>query len=154
MLRRGFSLIELLITVAIIGSLAAIALPSYATMQLRAKRAEAGSVLEGVAQAEIAYHAVADAWQEAESNPGMDPDRGAHAWDPAKSGWSALGFAPDGAVRCTYLVGTYNSGSWARADAYCDVDDDNQPYIARFYVPSNDPAEEHLGLVEIDPTRY
>ena len=48
--QKGFTLIELMITVAVIGILAAIAYPSYQQYVLRANRAEAQAVLSETAQ--------------------------------------------------------------------------------------------------------
>lgn len=49
--QKGFTLIELMITVAILGILAAIAVPSYSNYVRKGKRAEARAALEELSQA-------------------------------------------------------------------------------------------------------
>jgi len=57
MMKRGFTLTELMITVAVIGILAAIAIPSYTGYMTRTRRAEAVNALEMVALYEEKYMA-------------------------------------------------------------------------------------------------
>ena len=55
--QRGFSLTELMIVVAIIGILAAIAVPNFLQYQARAKQSEAKNNLVAIHTGEIAYFA-------------------------------------------------------------------------------------------------
>jgi type IV pilus assembly protein PilA len=55
--KKGFTLIELMIVVAIIGILAAIAIPNFLRFQAKSKQSEAKTNLGGIFTAETAYFA-------------------------------------------------------------------------------------------------
>ncbi|HWP34922.1 MAG TPA: prepilin-type N-terminal cleavage/methylation domain-containing protein [Thermodesulfobacteriota bacterium] len=55
---RGFTLLELMITVAIVGILAAIAVPNFVKYSAKAKQAEARANLGGIYVAQSAYFSV------------------------------------------------------------------------------------------------
>jgi type IV pilus assembly protein PilA len=55
--KRGFTLIELMIVVAIVGVLAAIAIPAYRDYVNRAKMSEVVFAFDAIAQGASEYHA-------------------------------------------------------------------------------------------------
>lgn len=92
--QNGFTLIELMIVVAIIGILAAIAIPGYANYQMRSKTSEAKILLTTIAMAQIAYHGEFDVFVACGANPAVDPGSQKHEWDSENEDFVEIGFAP------------------------------------------------------------
>jgi type IV pilus assembly protein PilA len=85
-MRRGFTLIELMIVVAILGLLASIAIPNYMRLQARAKQSEAKANLKALFTAEKAWFHEKDAYSTIVLDVGFAPERNnryAYTLDPS-----------------------------------------------------------------------
>lgn len=60
--RGGFTLVELLVVVAIVGILAGLAIPNMRTVMMRARATEVAADLDVVRVAAVQYHADSNSW--------------------------------------------------------------------------------------------
>lgn len=121
----GFSLVELMLVVGIIGTISAIAVPSFLRYQLRAKRSEAYANLEAVAKAQNSYFAANGIYASSgapQPGGGLGPAR--RPWTAAAdAAFAAVGFRPEGQVYFDYDVNTAcGCTTCFTATAYGDVD--------------------------------
>lgn len=141
--RAGFTLVELMIAVAIIGILAAIAVPRAHEWSLKAKVAEAPTNVDGIITAQIAYEASMDAFVDiSDWHPTRSMKKEAQEWT-AGSEFDTIGWEPDGEVRCKYRA-TLKTNR-LRAQAKCDVDNDNKIARYRYDLMFNDRATPVYG---------
>jgi type IV pilus assembly protein PilA len=139
----GFTLIELMIVVGIIGVLAAIAVPNFISYQARSRRSEAYVNLAAIARIQSTYYAERGEYFEAGSWP-IVPDGDLSTrkmeWDAAsEAAYAELGWRPEGQVFYAYdtNAGATNCSCTTcfTATAAGDVDDDDKNSAVMYVHP-------------------
>ena len=114
--RKGFTLIELMIVVAIIGVLAAIAIPNFVRYQLRSKTSEARTNVGGIRTAQTSFQSTEDNYANVTlQTPAAVPGTTKALWPIAScpagcsriatnacTTFECVGFRPDGDVYYNY----------------------------------------------------
>lgn len=134
LIRRGFTLVELIIVVAIVAILAAVALPSYQSQVAKTKRSEAQVALQSIAVA-METHYRKNLTYVGPSFYANDTPRGDLAQtdiypqylpkdytgdDYAAKATYKLSFAPDSLTANAYTIVATAQGAQATADADCN----------------------------------
>lgn len=104
--KKGFTLIELMIVVAIIGILAAIAIPNFMRFQAKSKQAEAKTNLGSIGTTAEAYRAEKDTYN---------------------ATWNDLGWQPQGTTKYGY---GYNTAEYTGTNANISFDPESQATAA------------------------
>ncbi len=152
----GFTLVELMIVVGIIGLLVAIAVPNFISYQARSRRSEAYVNLAAIARIQSAYHAERGEYFEAGSWPdfvslyGGDLSTRKMEWDAAsEAAFADLGWRPEGQV---FYVYDTNTGATACTCSMCftataagDVDDDDLNSAVMYVHPETSPGGAVIG---------
>ena len=138
--QKGFTLIELMIVVAIIGILAAIAIPNFRNYTLKSKRAELPTNLKAIKTAEVAYQAENDTFQTLNAAPAGNVGTQKRSW-AGYADFNAIGWQPSGAVYGSYSTASANN-TLVQGLANSDIDGDGSQASYNFQVDVTNPGND------------
>lgn len=153
----GFTLVELMITVVLIGILGAIAIPNFLSYQAKSRRAEAYANVVAIATSELGFQAESDSFVDAAPFPDFTLYGGLGTqkmpWDAASiAEYAELGWQPEGDVAYSYEVNAGGGGPCScttcfTATAHGDVDGDGNKAAVMYVYP-----EEVGGVITECPS--
>jgi len=139
--RKAFTLIELMIVVAIVGLLAAVALPAFIAYIRSSKTSEAVSNVRKIYDGEVSYYMTLHANRSGEqleshfvtcdptpATPGIQ--KAAGNWEVPS--WRAILFSQDGPVYYSYSVDTDGTGTSSSFTARAEGDLDGDSVLSLF----------------------
>lgn len=134
---RAFTLVELMIVVAIIGVLSVVAIPSFQRYQLRAKTSEAITNIAAIALTQKAYFADKGSYANATSPvPAIIPGNTRTTW-ASSAEFDALGWTAEGPVYFQYLFTADDHGRGRfTIEAAGDLDADGTASYFGYVYPS------------------
>lgn len=144
---QGFTLIELMVTVSLIGILAAMAITSFNFYQLRSRRSEAYVNLAAIKTYQLSFFHEAGGFVDAPPSPAFAPlGPGKQQWHSARGtfssnpgfGFDVLAFVPEGGTYFDYDTNAPVGANAFTASAYGDTDGDG--FLSAFMYVAPDPA--------------
>jgi type IV pilus assembly protein PilA len=151
--KGGFTLIELMIVVAIIGILAAIAIPNFLRFQLKAKSSEGKSNLAAIRTAEESYYSEFGVYVSSNASPttiGKNQKTDFVNADGTNKGFDRLGWSPEGLVFFNffnYAIGANAGYSQFTATAAADIDADGVNQVWGYKKGTSGPKSPHVCVI-------